>query len=485
MKKIKFNLAWMFILALFVATSCSKDDETVTVSAEDGMYVFGAGTALTTYDINGLMKSTPNEVGGVDRPGLSELYIAVKAGTDGFNITGVVGGKPTTFGPGADFAEVTTKDAEEPNAWFARGSLLESTNKFTVPEDGLYHIVYDATLNTVIVARVNWGIIGAATANGWGGSTALTSSAFNLNTMTFQTTDLILTIGSYKFRYSNGWKIFLDAAGTVKVNANLGGTIGALIPGGSDIANAVNGKYTVTVTWTLTAGTTATVTKTSDYTPPTYPSAMYISGDATAYGWAAPGTSANAILHKCAGGAPTEGIFWKICYIETGKGFKLASSNATNDGWGSVNLGFAEVSSFDANGVTVTNSGGNMSVATSGMYMIVVNLRDNLKKVSVIAPSVYGIGDAFGGFTEDVAANKFTVNNTAKTLVSPAATVAGNLRSYVHHEWIPSWWQSEFILTSGAIVYRNDGGDPAAAPLTVGQKVTYHFDDNTGSIGTK
>lgn len=478
MKRIKFNMAWLLILALFAATSCSKDDSTPTITAEDGMYVFGPGTALTTYDIKGLMKSTPNEVGGVERPGLSELYIALKGGTNfGFNLTSVVGGKAKTYGPGASFPEVTTKDAEEPNAWFARGTIEMTTNKFFVPEDGLYHIVYDATLNTAVVARVNWGIIGGATANGWGGSTALTSSAFDLNTMSFEGTDIILTAGDYKFRYSNGWKIFLDAAGTVKVNTNLGGALAALVPGGGNIANTVVGKYTVKVTWTLATGTAIAVTKTGDYTPPAYPAAMFIVGDATAYGWATPGTVANAIMHKAAGGAPTEGIFWKICFIETGKGFKISADN-----WLDPNLGFTGPTSYDATGVTIADNGGNMSVAASGMYMVVVNLRDNLKKVSVKPAAVYGIGDCFGGFTETVAANKFTINNTAKTLVSPALPAAGNIRMYASHAWIPSWWQAEFRVNGTALEYRNDGGDQAAVAGVAGKVITLKFDDNTGGI---
>lgn len=472
----------MLLLAVFAFAACDKDESDPKIPVEDGIYVFGAGTAVSTYDINGLMKATKNEVGGVDRAGFSELYIAVKAGTDGFNLGKVVGGKAKVYGPGADFAEVLEADkiSDEPRAWFSRGSIVESTTKFTVPADGLYHVVYDETLNKVAIARVEWGIIGGATVAGWGGSTALPlDGTFDLNTMTFKLTNVILTVGDYKFRYSNGWKIVFDGE-LVRVNTNFGGAVNALVPGGSNIANTVNGKYTVKVMWTLANGTTAEVTKTDDYTPPSYPSALSVVGAATAYGWNP--MSTNSEMHKCAGGAPTEGIFWKICYLEAGQGFKIAGA-----GW-TPSYGYTDITEFDANGVTVTDLGGadhNWSVATSGMYMVVINLRDNLKKVSIIAPEVYGMGDAFGGYTEDVAANKFTVNNTAKTLVSPAATASGNLRSYVNHAWIPSWWNAEFVVNGTAIEYRNDGSnDPTAVALTAGKVVTYHFDDNTGTITT-
>lgn len=484
MKRSKLNLAWMLLLAIFAFASCEKDDNGGgTPLVEDGVYVFGAGTGVTEYTNNGLMKATNNEVGQTARAGLYELYIAVESGAGGFNIGIVTGGQAKVYGPGADFAEVLEGDkiSDEPRGWFARGSLLETTNKFTVPESGLYHVIYDKTLNKVAVARVEWGLIGGATVAGWGGSTALPlDGTFSKTAMTFKATQVILTVGDFKFRYSNGWKIVLDGE-LVRVNTNFGGAVNALVPGGDNISNTVNGYYTVKVMWTLAGGTTAEVTKTGDYTPPSYPSALSVVGTATAYGWNP--MSTNSEMHKCAGGAPSEGIFWKICYLEAGQGFKIAGA-----GW-SPSYGYTDITSFDANGVTVTDLGGNdhnWSVATSGMYMIVINLRDNLKKVSIVAPEVYGMSDPFGNpnWTSQLPAAKFTVDNTAKTIVSPVVVAAGNLRSYVYHAWIPAWWNAEFVVNGTAIEYRNDGGDPVAIALAAGQVVTYHFDDNTGSITT-
>jgi len=45
------------------------------------------------------MKATRNEVTQEDRAELLELYIAVKGGADGFNITTVAGSTKTTYGP--------------------------------------------------------------------------------------------------------------------------------------------------------------------------------------------------------------------------------------------------------------------------------------------------------------------------------------------------------------------------------------------------
>lgn len=480
--KKTLRLSMVALLGLMtIVSSCKKDDpKPIEIPVEDGIYVKGAGTALTDFDTKGLMKVTRNEVGQAERAGLVELYVAVKAGTDGFNIIIVTGGKPKVYGPGDDFALVAEEDkiSDEPREWLSRGSLKETATPFTVPEDGLYHVVYDQTLNVVAVARAKWGLIGGATQNGWGGSTPLTESAFNLNTMTFQGTEIILTLGDYKFRYSSGWKIVLDGE-LVRVNTNFGGAVNALVPGGDNIANTVNGYYTITVTWNLDNGITATVVKTGDYVPPAYPEAMYIVGAATAYGWDTPGTVDNAIMHKCAGGSPTEGLFWKICHLTADQGFKLAAAN-----WGEPNLGFAQVDEFDTEGVTVTDVDGNMKIAESGMYMVVLDLRNATKKVSIKPAAVYGIGDAFGGWDAGVAGNLFTVDNVNKLIVSPALAANGNIRMYASHAWIPDWWNAEFNVYEGVIEYRNDGNDQAAVPGTAGQVVTLSFDDNTGSIAT-
>ncbi|MDY0200874.1 MAG: SusF/SusE family outer membrane protein [Tenuifilaceae bacterium] len=466
------------MLAMFVAfSSCEKDTpDPDPILVEDGFYVFGDATAVADYDFKGLMKSTPNEAAeNADRSSLYELYIAVSK-TGGFNIGKITGGKATLYGPGADFDVVAeeAKDNDEPRGWFSRGSASETATKFTVPEDGLYHIVYDSELNVAAVAKVEWGIIGGATPDGWSSSTPLTSSAFDLNAMSFEVNDLILIEGEFKFRYSSGWKIILDGE-IVRVNTNFGGAIDALIPGGDNINNAINGKYTVKLSWSLDNGTTATTEKTGDYTPPAYPEAMYISGDATAYGWAEPATDENAIMHKA---ADAEGIFWKICHLAGGEGFKLAAA-----GWGEPNLGYAQVSEFDAEGIAVTENDGNMSVTESGMYIIVLDLRDDLKKVSIKAAEVYGIGNAFGSWDEDLAASLFTVDNTAKTITSPALSVSDNIRMYANHAWIPAWWNAEFNLYEGVIEYRNNSGDEQAAVAgTAGQVITLKFDDNTGSI---
>jgi hypothetical protein len=481
LKKLLYLMSIM-MLAGVVMVSCKKDDDDddpPPPQIEDGIYVKGAGTALTDFDLKGLMKPTINEVGQEPRASLLELFVAVRAGSDGFNIVKVEGTTQTVHGPGANFGLVAEAelDVEEPREGVWRGSLAVTDNKFTVPEDGLYHVVYDTELNVVVVARVKWGLIGAATPGGWSNDTPMNTS-FNLNKMEFTVTEVTMFEDPWKFRYSGGWKVFIDDAGTVKVNANLGGTVGALEPGGADIMHDNYGVYTVKITWELGQNHKAELTRTGDGEPlPDFPEAMFLVGAATAYGWDAPGNTDEALMHKLAGGGNNDGIFWKIAHLEGGEGWKLAAEN-----WGTPNLGFAEVDEFDAEGVEVTSADGNMSVAESGMYVIVLNLRDDMVKVSVKQAAVFGIGDAFGGWDAGVEDNKFEVDNANKVLISPRLPASGNIRMYAAHSWIPDWWHAEFNVFSGKIEYRGAGGDQEAVPGTAGQVITLSFDDNTGTI---
>lgn len=266
----------IMLLVSLVAVSCKKDDPEPDPEplVEDGIYLKGAGTALVDFDTKGLLKATRNEVNQTDRASLLEIFVAVKAGADGFNIVKVAGATKTTYGPGADFVVVGEADrvADDPKVDFQRGSYTETETKFTVPADGLYHVVMDTELGKVVVVPVQyWGLIGAATPGGWGSDTQIPAAGFDLNTMTFEVTNVVMTKADFKFRYSGGWKVVLDGevdlgGGVVgvKVNTNYGGAVDALVAGGANITNEVNGLYTAKFVWTLGTGYVATLTKTGD-----------------------------------------------------------------------------------------------------------------------------------------------------------------------------------------------------------------------------
>jgi hypothetical protein len=299
-----------------------------------------------------------------------------------------------------------------------------------------------------------------------------------------------MTPGGYKFRHGGDWGNVVNIEGgeTAKIYTDLGNfgtSAGPLVenamsqvePGGPDLSTEVGGEFEFTVQYDLrTRVFNATYEIIGEAViPPSYPEKMYLVGEATTYGWDTPGTMAAAEMHKVAGG--NEGLYWKILTLEADKGFKLSNAN-----WGNTNLGYGEITSFDTDGITVTESGGNMSVATTNVYTVVLDLRNDETKLSIVPTKVYGMGDAFGGWDKDIETNLFNIDLDTRTVVSPATAADGNIRMYVSHPWIPDWWQSEFNVYDTTIEYRNDGDDQTGVSVTDGQVVTLHFDDNTGSI---
>jgi len=483
--------SWLFaLLMVALATSC-KDDEPVVIiedglAAADGFYITQAGVDPTSA---GALVAEEVSIGFPDkalREGLVGNYLYLASGS--YNIVEVVskaitqtiGGTAETItdtGSGCDLNDYTLITATVDGA------------AFSIANSGIHKVTYDATTNEITVLEiVNAGIIGEATDDGWGAGQVLSLSGTASETSTvFEGTGITLRGGIYKIRFNCRWnidrRIDTNAPSSLtngyELFTNFGGTADVLDPGGIDLTfDAANeGIYTVTVTIDAN-GVGLTLTRTGDAVAlPTYPDVMYLVGAGTAYAWDTPSTAIGAEMHKIAGG--TEGVYWKICHLAADIGFKISAAD-----WGSPNLGFADVTEYDASGVAVTaDIDGNMSVAVSGMYMIVLDLQNSSTKVSIVSPEVYGMGDTFGGWTEDVPANLFTVDDAAKTITSPALTADGaSIRSYVNHAWITDWWNAEFVPNAGVIEYRNDGGDPSAIAGTAGQVITYSFDDNTSSV---
>jgi len=392
------NLLGVVLMTSLVmgTTSCKEEDPIVEppVVILDGYYVKGAATAYTDFNAKAMMKVTKNEVNQLDRAQLMELYIPIKA-TDGFNIVKVAGSTNTVYGPGANWAEVTAPTGDEPHsAPFWRGAVTATSVKFTVPEDGFYHVIFDTELNIAVVARVHWGVIGAATANGWGGSTDLTESAFNTTVMSWTATNMELRGGDWKFRYSNGWKVEVDptvdlGGGVVgvKVNTNFGGTLTALTPGGANIVNAAPGVYSLTFTYTLGTGYVLTLTKTGDLPLTNWTGVVC---DAVGTGVSADNPSAiipdpsswnwgNKLIASN-GGVPTKvgdvyTWIWTYMVIEANEGFKLRTENgvAPTTGGANFDAGFGAVNT-GASSANVIDLGGNLGVNTKGSYTITLTI---------------------------------------------------------------------------------------------------------------
>ncbi|MFC2151160.1 hypothetical protein ACFLSE_01420 [Bacteroidota bacterium] len=401
-----FNLSWLILAAMLMFTACSEDDDPVVIVL-DGIYITGDATAIDGYDVLGRMTVTKNEVVQENRASLYEKYIAISS-TGGFSIKQVAGAVKTTYGPGADFAVVPAVDRinDEPkDGDFRRGSLVESETQFTVPTSGLYHVVIDTELMKVAIMPVAWGVIGAATPDGWGSSTDLTASAFDLNAMTFTITDMELRGGDWKFRYSNGWKVVLDTVVDlgggdkgVRVNTNFGGAVTALVPGGDNIVNADPGVYTIAMAWTLATGHAATATKTDDLPLTNWTGVIC---DAVGTGVSADNASAipdpsswgwgNKLL---ADGAPTvaSDVYtwtWTGIVLEAGEGFKLRTEDgvAPTSGGANFDAGLEAVDHASSSANVDPATTGNLSVTVKAAYDITLTIdaADSDSKTIVIA----------------------------------------------------------------------------------------------------
>lgn len=491
------RFAWVVIMALaIVTTSCDKDDDDDNPGGGDepivldGTYIKGAGTALTEFDTKGKMAITRNEVVQEDRATLMELYVAVKAGVEGFNIITVEGGNQTVWGPGGDFAEVTELDGDEPTLGLWRGSLVESATPFTVPEDGLYHVAFDSELGIVTVARVVWGVIGAATPGGWGESTEL-ATTFDLETMTFTATDVTVTKGDFKFRYSNGWKVILDpdfdlgdGNTGVKVNSNYGGAVSALVPGGDNIVNETPGKYTITVVWSLAGGTSASLEKTGDLETVDYTNTeLGLVGD----GLVVDGNPHNwdeTVMLSLPTVTDETTYTWMFEGVEvsTAGSFKIREGQSWDNkviGYPDVVMGGTAADDFE------TNGDGNFVPLVDGTYdieLIIDAITEtysfNVKAAGAADPEMYMLGDGCSAGWDNTAALAMDGTGGVYTITTDLVTVDGNPGNIKFittlGQWAPMYGtEADADPYSGVLVFRETESDPDPSTIPVEVDGTY------------
>lgn len=365
------SVAMIAVLFGVISLNACKDDEEVPTETpvEDGFYILGDASAYTDYDIKATLSSTRNEVLQEDRAELLEIYVALKAGGT-FNIMQVAGTEKTSWGPSADFADVTMGTNDEPQVTFQRGGIETTETGFSVSADGLYHVVIDTEVAKAVVVPVNWTVIGQATPGGWSGGTALGAPTFDMSTMTWSSTGVEMSKGEWKFRYSDGWKVEIDTAYDlgdgkkgIKVNSNYGGAVDALVPGGDNMNTDQSGVYDIAMTWTAGEGHSATLTRTGDLPARDY--------SAVSVGLIGDGVKGNDWSTDYGASTPAKDgdkYTWAFNGTELvgGNGFKVRTEGT----WDDINLG------YDAGVVTgpdagdVADSGSNMSVATDATYDI-------------------------------------------------------------------------------------------------------------------
>lgn len=394
--KVPMILSLLAVIGIvMVVSSCKKDDPAPPpIIVLDGYYVKGAAVAYADFNTNAMMKVTRNEVTQTDRASLLELYIPIKAGTDGFNIVKVAGSVYTTLGPGNPFGNVTQGTTDEPKVIFQRGLYAETTAKFNVPSDGMYHVVIDFDLGKVAIVPVHWGIIGAATPAGWGSSTAMSESAFNATTMTWNIIDMELRGGDWKFRYSDGWKVELDTTIDVgggkigvKFNTNFGGAVNALVAGGDNIVNADPGIYTCNMSYTLGTGYIATLTKTGNLPLTNWTGVVCdavgtgvsidnptAAADTSSWGWGNQMLSDNGGIPVVTGNDMYTWT-WSGIILEANEGFKVRTVNGIAPPVGGANFdaGYTALN-VAASSANIVDASGNLMATVKAAYTITLKI---------------------------------------------------------------------------------------------------------------
>jgi hypothetical protein len=199
-----------------------------------------------------------------------------------------------------------------------------------------------------------------------------------------------------------------------------------------------------------------------------YPEHLYMIGaEFGGWDWNSDGVvEMTPVLHNPDWGAEAEGQFYTVRYFTAGQGFKFCAKRAWDgDFWGlTTNDGFTE-------------AGGNCTVAEDGFYLVHIDLKN--EKVHVEPARVFGIGEAFGGWTEEMEAAQFVADGKTLKATVPAGA---NLRMYVASSIATSaWWTREFNIFDGQIVPRLMD-ELGAVPVLAGQVVTLDFNAGTGSI---
>lgn len=476
MKKI-FQYMTAFLLILTVGSGCEDNDNwRIVTDTQPGVYVTGDAMIYSAVATSSALKAVTQDMGdnAVEASSVTGIYTWIKS-AGSFTILKVdAEGNEVSYGKGA----VVTSSP------FETVSLQAGGPAFTVASDGLYHVVTNNADNQITIIPAQFGIIGDATADGWNSETVMTQS-FDENQaiVEMKLTNTELDKKSMKFRYHN-WGIEVPyGSGTVKFHSNVGGleagNLGATLTeckaGGENFAIAQRGMYEITLQLDLRTGTfKAKTVRTGDTAAPEMPENMYMIGYPT-WDW----KDVDAGLVK----THVSGKFWMIQYLPAGAAIKFCPVKEWSGDFG---YGAANLSQTSIELAGLTDDGGNVKIGNAGWYIIVVTTSptDGSYTVEFLEPKIWLVGNVASGAWSpgSNSADMFTVpNNADGEFVSPAFISEDKLRMSVVISGT-EWWQTEFNIIGGKIVYRENGGDQDAPLVTVGQKAYLKFSDGTGRI---
>lgn len=330
---------------------------------------------------------------------------------------------------------------------------LKGTN-IQIPETGEYDITLDYAAKTLVVEKhvKAFSLIGMINGDSWKLDVLMSQ---NGNVWTSPTVSIE---GGFKIRYNYSWADE-DCYGAPE--AGFVPTIGAPFVAsqpGADITVAEKGNYKVSFN---------SETKEVTINAVAFPDNLYMTGDEFGnWDWSSSDVVSLVPVHNSGDKAP--GQFWTVRYLSAGKGFKFCPAKAWNG---------QEFCGLDTNeGYTI--AGGNCTVEQDGIYMIHIDLKNNILHIE--PARIYGIGSCFGGWDEGMSNALFTADG--KTLKC-TLVADGEIRMYAASSRATSdWWTREFIFIDGKIEYRGKGDDQQRVNAGAGQTVVLDFNAGTATL---
>ncbi|PWJ42488.1 SusF/SusE family outer membrane protein [Sediminitomix flava] len=484
LKKQFSILSMLFAMVIgLTMTACDETEDPTDGGGdgpliEDGVYLTGDATGLE-FSRTGFLNPGRAEGEGFSnalREGMTERFIYLSAGK--LQIANVEGGQVFYYAKADDHQEVEPDPTTDhiQTSYFT-GTLQQTEDEtagFDIVEEGVYHVILDATTNQYIYTKVeSLGAIGDATELGWSGEVDLAM----VDAKTFRAENVVLrTPGGVKFRYNDGWKI--QRSEDFVVFSNFGFRDGALEMGDPTVKPDVDGEYTVEVAYSDETGTFGySLTKTGDVEALDYPESLYVigsalTGDDDGWNWDLMDSPLKAVANNNAH------LFWTIVWLEEGGEFKFAPQREWNGDFG----GSGDL----ADGKTAKGSDNITTPGASGYYMVVVDLENEEIHVSD-SPEVYLIGDAIGSWDKATEAGKFMVEGEEMVFTGDLTETA-ELRMYASHPALTAtaawdWWTSEFIVLDGMIEYRGAGGDQDRVAVSTGNyTISLNFKSGAGSV---
>lgn len=485
MKKYFYQIAALVMLML-VGVSCEEgnDNWRVISAVQQGTYVAGDATIYSAVASSAQLKAADLD-GAPEGTEVYGIYTWLKS-SGSFCILQVDSeGNETRLGKGTAVSGATSGETY---------SLSAGADEFKVSADGVYNLVYNKADQQLTIVPVQMGVIGAN--NGWSDEEKAASAIFDENQFT---ADFVIEgitfneVGAeFKFRYAHDWGLEIPyQGGTVKFHSNMGAANGNDLTealseckgGGGNFKVTKAGVFSFTLRLDLRAAKfSAKAVCTAESAPAAaeLPAKMFINGGkwSTDWDWAYAPEMIPVNSHA--------GMFWGIYYFDEGAMFKFNNERS----WNGNEFGAADESEREMGEVAVGKS--NIKVKNAGYYLVLVTCSlsadksEVVKKIELIEPKIYFVGDASpAGWPSENAndpmneAGLFTLEGD--NFVSPALIADNAVRLCVKFDGC-DWWQSEFNVFEGKIVFRGKGGDQAAVPGKTGQKVYLNFKDNTGEI---